>query len=173
MMVRKLLLTMLVVATAALAADDENSVRGELSPLEFLVGWCWSAQFPDKQRTDTHCYGTVFDGAHIRDRHVVSGGSTPYAGETIYSWDATRKSISYVYWNSLGGVSTGTASYSGERLTFPDEVYEGPDGATVTISSMWENISDKAYDAVIVETNADGKTTETRMRFERKPFVHQ
>ncbi len=151
-------------------AQNQNDLRAELSPLAFLVDSCWAGKFPDNKRTDTHCYETVFDGMHIRDRHIVLGGKDPYRGETIYSWNKEKNVIGFVYWNSLGGVSTGTVVALHSQITFPDESYDGPNGERITISSAWENITDDGYDSRIAETSAGGSSSVSKMRFERRPF---
>ena len=163
--------TFAVVVMAAVHADENRLLRAELAPLEFLAGWCWAGTFPDGKQTDTHCFEPVYDGAHLRDRHAVTGGSTLYRGETIYSWNGRSNEITYVYWNSLGGTSTGTATPLGDAFAFPDESYLGPDGETVTVSSTWENVTADAYDSLSVETYADGTVRERRIRYEKRPFV--
>lgn len=167
------LLAALLSLTFAASADDSNSLRGELKALEFLVGWCWTGQFPDGKRTDTHCFESVYEGMHVRDRHVATGGSSPYRGESIYSWNNQTEEISFVYWNSIGGVSTGTAKPKGSSIFFPDESYEGPDGQVVKISSAWENITDDDFDAIVTEAIVGGATKESRIHFRRRAFLEE
>lgn len=155
----------MAVATAAFADD---TLRAELKSMSFLADSCWAGKFPDNKRIDTHCFESVYAGAHLRDRHEVLGGAEAYQGETIYSWDEQQSTISYVYWNSYGGVSTGTVQPGSETLEFPDEEYAGPNGARILISSYWENITANSYDSVIAENFADGSTSETRIHFERQ-----
>ncbi len=162
-------LAMLVATTAQ--ADDAGNVRAELEPLAFLIGSCWAGDFPGGKQTDIHCFEAVYDGAHIRDRHAVNGGPSLYRGETIYSWNGEAETVSFVYWNSLGGVSTGAANPDAGKIIFPDETYKGPNGETVTVSAHWENISADGYDQLSIETFANGKTRERRIRFEKRPFT--
>jgi len=122
-------------------------------------------------QVDIHCLEAVYGGAHIRDRHVVTGGSALYQGETIYSWNGETNQISYVYWNSLGGVSTGTATPRSQSLEFPEETYKGPDGETVIVSTFWENIDADGYDSLSVETYPNGQKKERRVRYEKRPFL--
>ena len=163
--------TILLMTTLITHADQGDDLKPELAPLQFLAGWCWAGRFPDGKRTDIHCYETVYGGAHLRDRHVVVGGPTTYEGETIYSRGNSSTDISYVYWNSFGGVSTGTATPDDESIVFPDETYTGSDGNTVVISSVWENITEDSYDSFLVETSESGEQTERRVRYEKRPFV--
>ena len=160
-----------VMMITTLYADDNKVLRAELAPLQFLVGWCWAGQFPDGKRTDVHCFEAVYGGVHLRDRHAVTGGSTLYRGETIYSWNGQSSEIGFVYWNSFGGVSTGTVAPSGDVFVFPDESYLGPGGETVTVTATWENITPDGYDSLSVETDQDGTKRERRVRYEKRPFT--
>lgn len=155
----------------AVQSDEGNNLKSELAPLQFLVGWCWAGKFPDGKRTDIHCFEPVYNGAHLRDRHVVVGGPDLYEGETIYSWSENAGGITYVYWNSFGGFSTGTATPDDETIVFPDETYTGSDGETVIISSVWKNMTDDSYDSFLVESFATGEKKERRIRYEKRPFV--
>ena len=120
-------------------------LRAELEPLRFLVGHCWRGTFAGGE-VDTHCFEPAQGGQHVRDRHEVTGGKRAYAGETLYSWNASR--IEYAYWNSSGGVSRGTVDPQGTTLGFDDELYTGPDGKQMKISTRWERLGDDAYRSV-------------------------
>ena len=156
---------------AVSSADEAAELRDELEPLHFLAGSCWAGTFPDGKRVDTHCYSPMLGGMHLRGRNTVTGGPSPYAGETIYSWNADAGEIRYVYLNSLGGVSTGAAHAESGRMVFPDEIYDGPDGEKISVSSFWENITAEGYDAVITESRPGRAATEIRIRYERRPFA--
>jgi hypothetical protein len=146
-------------------AGESIGLRAGFEPLAFLAGWCWRGEFPGGQ-VDTHCFEPMYGGQHLRDRHEVTGGPEPYAGETV--WSVTDGRIGYVYFNSLGGVSTGAATPSADGgIAFPDEAYTGPDGGQVVVSTYWENISDTGYDSLVVERFPDGSTRERRVRYER------
>lgn len=157
--------------TGSAYANENSALRAEIEPLQFLVGWCWAGLFPDGKQIDVHCFEPVYGGVHLRDRHAVSGGSALYQGETIYSWSKDTSEITYVYWNSYGGISTGTATPGAGNLAFPDETYSGSNGETVTISSVWENITADGYDSLTVETYQNGEKKERRVRYAKRPFV--
>ncbi len=106
-----------------------------LQPLAFLVGSCWSGTQP-KGGIDTHCFSPVYGGHYIRDVHQVTGDAKPYAGETLYHWDAAQKQVRYTYYNSLGGISTGTMHVEEGRLVFP-EVHESKDGRRIEMRNVW------------------------------------
>jgi hypothetical protein len=106
-----------------------------LQPLAFLLGSCWSGTQP-KGTIDTHCFSPAYGGHYIRDVHEVTGGRTPYAGESLYHWDATQKQVRYTYYNSDGGISTGTMQVDAGRLVFP-EVHESEDGKRTEMRNVW------------------------------------
>lgn len=150
---------------------DDATLRAELAPLAFLVGHCWSGEFPDGQGTDIHCFKRVFDGAHLRDVHALLGGPGLYRGETLYSWDAAAGEIRFVYWNSLGGVSQGSARPVEGGIDFPTETYKGPDGQQVEVETYWRFVGDSAYDSVAVEKYDDGRKRERTVRYHKRPYV--
>ncbi len=148
-------------------ADTAEELRTELSALQFLVGFCWQGPFPDEAHLDTHCYEPVFDGLHLRDRHKVTGGNEIYRGETIFSWSDSTNEVSYIYWNSYGNVTRGTALPGESGISFPDETYTSPDGIEYKIVSSWENISDDSYESVVTQIDADGNEVTRRSKFEK------
>ena len=148
----------------AAAIAGQPVVRTELDPLAFLVGHCWRGEFA-KGEQDTHCFEPVYNGQHVRDRHEVSGGARPYAGETLYSWSGGARAIEYTYWNSSGGISRGTVKPEDGRLNFGDEVYRGPSGKEMRISTHWRRIGEDAYEAVT--TSAADPTGSRIVRYRR------
>ena len=139
-------------------------LRGELEPLRFLLGHCWRGEFKGGS-VDTHCFESVYDGRHVRDRHEVKGPDGLYRGETLYSWNAAAKRVEYTYWNSLGGVSRGTMAATPQGLDFGDETHIGPDGRTLTISTLWRRAGADAYETV--STNAADPTGSRVVRYGR------
>ena len=147
-------------------APQQPAVRQGLEPLSFLVGHCWRGQFPTGE-VDTHCFESVYNGQHIRDRHEVTGGRRPYRGETIYSWDGTANVVTYTYWNISGGVSRGTMRAEGDRLQFGDETYRGPDGRQLSMATHWRRVGDSLYESATV--SRDSPSMNRTVRFERVP----
>jgi hypothetical protein len=155
----------LIAALAATAAPAQPPLRAEFEPMRFLVGHCWRGPMAEGRQHDTHCFEPVFDGQHVRDRHEVVGGAEVYRGETIYSWDGGAGRVAYVYWNSLGGVSRGTMVPKPGTLDFGGETYKGPDGRTITMSTVWRLVDERTYEAV---TTSPGNPTGDRLvRFTR------
>lgn len=142
-------------ATAALLVSAAQSAANDgedpLGALRFLAGSCWQGTFPDGKSVDTHCYESFYDGAFIRDRHVVKGPNPDYSGETIYHWDKERQQIVYRYWNSLGGVSDGVAVPSGNSIEFPGERHVREDGTVVEMQSSIRPAGDDSYVSVTEE----------------------
>ena len=155
----------LSLALAATPAPAAPLLRAELEPLRFLVGHCWRGEMKGGAEHDTHCFEPVFEGQHVRDRHEVTGGAHVYRGETLYSWDGGAGRVAYVYWNSLGGVSTGAMVPVPGKLDFGGEIYKAPDGRQTLISTYWRLVDDRTYEAVT--TSAANPTGDRIIRFTR------
>ena len=110
-----------------------------LQPWAALVGHCWVGDAPGNTGTDKHCFETVYGGQHIRDRHQVSvGGKVVYSGEAIYS--AKGPQVIFTYWNSLGGLGTGSAVAAGDQLRFSGTIHATADGAEQPMTAVWKMI---------------------------------
>ena len=142
---------MVSLSGATLAADVDPQ---HFAPMAFLVGHCWVGQFPDGKMTDEHCFEWVYGGKFLRDKHMVRGGPEEYLGETLYAWDAGKKQVAYTYWESDGGVSTGTVSPEKDRLVFPDAIYDD-NGKKIVLRSSWERQGDRKYKALTEQKNGD------------------
>jgi len=157
-----------IAALLALSTADAPVLRPELRPLAFLIGRCWEGRF-ESGETDRHCFESVYGGQHVRDVHEVTGGARVYRGETLYSWDGTANSVTFTYWNSLGGVSRGTMRPGeGGRLDFGDETYTDPQGRRITISTHWRR-DGEAYDAVTASPEAP--TMNRTVRYAATPAI--
>src|SRR4051794_2673591 len=97
-----------------LAASPAALAEPPLQPLTALVGHCWAGPAPGNAGTDRHCFESVYGGQHVRDRHSVTvNGREVYAGESVYS--AKGPQVIFTYWNSLGGLGTGTGVIAGPQ----------------------------------------------------------
>jgi hypothetical protein len=133
----------MIVALAALAAA-QTAEPSRISALGSFVGSCWAADFTPTM-TDTHCFETMYDGAHIRDRHEVKEkGKSVYAGETIYSGEGNE--AVFTYFNSMGGVGHGTFQQHGATLHFKGSMRASPVAAPQPIDSQWRVIDSDHYD---------------------------
>ena len=143
------------------------ALSAQLSPLGYLVGHCWAGEFKGGAETDTHCFEALYGGRHVRDVHEVrkASGERTYAGETIYSWNGKAGRIEYTYVSSDGGVSRGSVKPVEGALDFGDEVYNGPDGKELRISTLWKRSGETAYDAISRSSaNATGQRVVTYRR---------
>lgn len=158
-----------IAATLALLAIPAGSPAApapELAPFAFLADSCWRAAFPGGRLTDTHCFTWVYGGHFLRDRHVVTGPSEPYRGETLYRPDRAAAAIRYDYYSSDGAHSGGLARPDGAAIRFTEEVDGGAhDGATI-IRSSWTR-EDDGYVALAETPPGDGWRTLWRMHFTR------
>lgn len=134
-----------MLAAPAWTQPAEPLLRTELAPLEFLAGRCFAGVFPGSETYDVHCFEPVFGGQFLRDVHAVPRGAETYRGETLYHWDADGGAIRYRYYNSLGGISDGTARPEGEALRFPDETYRNEEGQVRVFSTFWEPVGETGY----------------------------
>lgn len=144
------LLFLILISTPAVA---ERVNAHQFQGLNQLVGHCWQATFPDGKKVDTHCFSKVYDGAFIRDEHVVCGDKEPYYGETWYVKDANTGAITYRYYNSLGGVSDGSVESVGNELHFPNESYENK-GQQIVYRTRWSLNKDE-YQSNMWQQNQD------------------
>jgi len=133
-----LLLPLLAAAAAAAppAADD-------LSVFNRLLGHCWEGQMA-ADTLDVHCFEPVYDGAHVRDRHVVLVKRAPvYKGVTYYSREGRH--LTFVYLNSQGGVGNGEAFPDAGGVCFKGKMRGSPDTGTQSISTCWRWQGDGGY----------------------------
>jgi hypothetical protein len=153
---KRLIPAMLGVLACPVVADE---MAERFEPLAFLAGHCWQGEFPGGKSTDRHCFEWVWDRAHLRDVHVVTGGETPYCGETLYSWDAELDRIAFRYFNSVGGVSEGILLVGPEGIRSPEERYRDASGERVFRSTLVPMDAD--HYRTRVEQHKDGEWQET------------
>lgn len=162
---KQLFIGLLVAGVLPVAVSAAAEVKpAALEAMQFLVGHCWSAQFPDGS-TDIHCYTSMYQGAFIRDRHLVRGEASDYRGETIYQAGPAAGTISYRYWNSLGGVSDGTLVATAAGMASPKEVHVGEDGSRVEIRSTMVREGEDRYVSVAEEKAGEVLRELWRMEF--------
>lgn len=165
---RVAIVALAVLGSAALQAPAAPAPAAEspLQSLNFLVGHCWRGTFPDGKSVDTHCFESLY-GQFVRDRHIVLRDGPDYCGESIYWWDPSAKAVTYRYFNSDGGSSTGTMSVDGERLRFGNEEYTGPDGAIQKFRTAWQREGAQSYVALTEQQKKDGWEEAWKIRFAR------
>lgn len=127
----------MIAETLLLAAA--NLAQPPLQPLAALVGHCWSGPAPGNRGTDKHCFESVYGGQHVRDRHVVTvDGQAVYEGEAVYS--AKGQQVIFTYWNSLGGLGTGTADVTGDDWRFSGTIHATATESEQPMTASWKMI---------------------------------
>jgi hypothetical protein len=140
---------MMISFLALAAASPTASLQPPLQPWAALVGHCFVGEAPGNSGTDRHCFESVYGGQHVRDRHVVTaGGREVYAGETLYS--AKGPQVIFTYWNSLGGLGTGTAVLGNDEWRFNGTIHATAASAEQPMTATWKTRPD-GY-----EVNAEG-----------------
>ena len=130
-----------MIALIALATASASFAEPPLQPLAALVGHCWAGPAPVAGGIDKHCFEAVYGGQHVRDRHVVTeGGKAVYAGESIYS--AKGNQVIFTYWNSLGGLGTGTAAIAGDDWKFSGTIHATATDAEQPMIAEWKMVSE-------------------------------
>jgi hypothetical protein len=159
-----------LIAAAALWIRPPSSPQPtapDFTPLEFVVGSCWSGTFPDGKATDEHCFEWVYDHKFIRDRHVVRHGEAPYAGETLYGWDPKEKRLGFWYFNSEGEVLTGGVEYQQDTIVFPTR--HETDKGIVELRATWTRTGPDSYRVQQSRRAGDAWKPIFAMELERKP----
>jgi hypothetical protein len=131
----------MIAAILLLATAPANLAEPPLQPLATLAGHCWVGPAPGNQGTDRHCFQSVYGGQHVRDRHVVTvGGKEVYAGEALYSVKGAQ--VIFTYWNSLGGLGTGTAEIAGGDWRFSGTIHATATSAEQRMTTAWKMLPD-------------------------------
>ena len=125
-----------MIAVLALAASAAALAEPPLQPWSALIGHCWAGAAPGNAGIDKHCFESIYGGQHVRDRHAVTvAGREVYAGETIYS--AKGPQVIFTYWNSLGGVGSGTGTVSGNEWRFSGSIHATATSAEQPLTAVW------------------------------------
>jgi hypothetical protein len=169
---RALVGSLVLVASVSLPAQQPAAALAQpaLQPLAFLVGSCWSGTQP-KGTIDTHCFSPMYGGHYIRDVHQVTGDARPYAGETLYHWDAAQKQVRFTYYNSVGGISTGTMHVEKGRLVFP-EAHESKDGTRLELRNVWTPEGADTFVVKVDRRAGDDWKEMFRVVFKRRTDLH-
>jgi hypothetical protein len=123
-----------LVATAAVAA---SVAQPPLEPWSALIGHCFTGPAPVAGGIDKHCFESVYNGQHVRDRHVVTeGGRDVYEGESVYS--AKGRQVIFTYWNSLGGLGTGEAVIAGDEWRFSGTIHATATSPEQPMAAEWK-----------------------------------
>jgi len=139
-----------------IAAQAASAQAPSLSPFKPFVGACWRAEFSANVHY-THCFESMYGGAHVRDRHEVQDhGKTVYAGETIYSADGPDLVFTYV--NSSGGVGQGKVGTADRMLGFTGTMRASPNEPEQPIDSEWRIKDADHYEVRSLVDTPNGKS---------------
>jgi hypothetical protein len=117
-----------------------------LAVLMPLAGKCFVATLSPGIE-DTHCFKTLYENAHIEDRHVVKkDGQAIYEGLSIYS--ATPEGLFVTYVNSDGGSGSGTAKVSGTSFDYQMTMRATSEAQGGPYSGRWTVKAD-GYDVTV------------------------
>jgi hypothetical protein len=145
---RALLLSLLFAACATSARAQDA-----MAPFAPLLG-CWRGVFEgNKAIRDERCFEPMLGGRYVRDTHFVR--PTTYGGETIYFVDAQNGTLSFTYYASDGGMSSGSVRAEPGALVFDAHDYVGADGATQRLRSRWAIDAPHRF-VVVSEREVDG-----------------
>lgn len=135
-----------MIAFLLMTAAAGPIAQAPLQPFAPLVGHCFAGPLPGNGGTDRHCFESMYGGQHVRDHHVVTvGGKEVYAGETIYS--AKGSQVIFTYWNSLGGLGSGTAILHAGQWRFGGSIHATPDGKEQPMAASW-NLTPDGYEVI-------------------------
>ena len=124
---------------AYLMAAAATFAQPLLQPWSYFVGHCWVGPAPGNRGEDRHCFESVFGGQHVRDRHDVTvNGRKVYEGETLYSVHGPK--VVFTYWNSLGGLGTGSATASGDQFHFSGTIHATPASEEEPMDAAWRKV---------------------------------
>jgi hypothetical protein len=97
----------------------------------------------------------------------VAGGPAPYGGETIHFFDASSKTVRYLYINTLGGASRGGVAVRDGALAFPEDKYSDRKQEQ-TCRSARRRDGDEACFVLAEVESGDGWKEAWRIRTERQ-----
>ena len=141
---------------STLAAED--SLDPNLEPLRPLLG-TWRGEFkqstPEKPLIDVLKFERALNGKAIRSMHSINEGM--YGGETIYTWDAEKKTILYHYFTTAGFMTTGTMKVDGKKFVANEKV--SGRGSSVTEVNGTAELKEDGSFHVKTEHLKDGTST--------------
>ncbi len=140
-----ILATCLLTATNLFAADGPT-LASQLEPLRPLIEKTWKGTFknanPDKPVVDVMRWERALNGKAIRVLHSVNDGV--YGGETIFTWDEKKQSVTYHYFTTEGFMTEGTVNFKGKQIT-THEVVSGSAGGVTEVRGTNELLPDGSF----------------------------
>ena len=109
-------------AALMVGAAEKDKLNPNLEPLRPLLNKTMKGTFKnaDKPTVDVQRWESALKGQAVRLRHSINDGV--YAGETMFVWDETKKSIVYYYFTTAGFMTTGTLEVKEGKFITHEEV---------------------------------------------------
>lgn len=155
----------LALALSCVPATAGAALEAHFSSLEFLVGHCWKAAFPDGKQ-DVQCFESLYGGKLVQSEHVVLGSEPRYEGRTVFSWDAKQNRIRFHYFTSTGAVSEGHFAPGADGIVIPER-HVGDDGKVTELESSYRPDGEYAYRVISREKTAQGWVERMNMHYLR------
>lgn len=132
-----------LMAGAWAAAAEKEPLNEHLEFLRRFLGRTWKGEFknstPEKPRTDVARWERALNGQAVRILHSVNDGV--YGGETLVSWEAAKKQVTYYYFTTAGYHTTGTMTVEGEKV-ISRETVAGAAGGVTEVKATTELLPD-------------------------------
>ena len=125
-------ITFLLLILIPVLAAEPGELDPNLASLKpFLGGWRgeFKRSTPENPLIDTALWERALNGKAVRILHSINDGN--YGGETIVTWDESKKSIVYHYFTTAGFQTKGTMKIAGKKL----ECHELVSGANAESAS--------------------------------------
>ena len=120
-----------VITLPPLCSAETGSLDPHLEPLRGWLGKTWKQQpteGPTSGKIDVARWERALNGKAVRILHSVNDGE--YGGETIVTWDDSRKSVVYHYFTTAGYTTTGTMSFEDGKMLTNEKVSGNAGGVT-------------------------------------------
>jgi hypothetical protein len=115
-----------------LAGADRPALESQLEPLRPLLDKTWKGVFknstPDKPMVDVMRWERALNGKAVRVLHSVNDGA--YGGETLFTWDEKKQTVTYHYFTTAGFMTVGTVSFKDGKLITHEMVSGNASGVT-------------------------------------------
>jgi hypothetical protein len=154
--------TLILTTSFAFAEDSEAKLSEPLKPFAPLLGKTWKGEFkdstPEKPVFDVARWERALNGQAIRVLHSVNDGM--YGGETLITWDATKKTVAYWYFTTAGFRTEGTMKHEGDQWVGQETII-GAAGGVTEVKSTSKILPDGRLQ-VKAEYLKDGKASGSR-----------
>lgn len=141
-------LTAVLVAAAPVKQEGSPKqsppkMHPKLEPFRPLLGKTFTGAFdsptPENPPVDVQKWERILNGKAVRLMHSLNQGQ--YGGETIFRWDASKKSVVFHYFTTAGFMTTGTVTVRGTGWT-SHEVVQGGETSIKEVKAETQPLED-------------------------------